>query len=145
MKTFVLCGILLLLVVNGVAAWEPVGYPYLVWSEMSRGHIEGLKFEGAAEQGVDWFQVMNTRLVLNTFGAFRWTLSDRPDDFWNRKLTPVLGVKLKWNIPVHGHHWNQAAVGARTEYVHYLGSGRDTTQVLFFLQIGFGGDWSAKR
>ena len=141
MKIVLLCVSLFVLGKNtSVDAWEPVGFPYASWGEISYGEVEHWKIDTYIEQGIDWYQ-FTPHLTLNTFLGFRATLSDQPQDIWNNRLGPVVGAKIKLMIPTAPGHWNIISFGVRGESLHYLTTNRDTLQGIAFIQWGFGGDW----
>jgi len=126
-------------------AWEPLGYPYLVWGELSRSEIDGLKFDGSVEQGIDLIHILGSKWIFNVFTGIRATESDQHQDVWNNKITPFVGAKAKLNLGLPVGHWGQVAVGVRVEQVLYHApQARDATQVVGFVSFGFGGDWKKK-
>ena len=69
-------------------AWEPLGYPYLVWGEMSRGEVDGFKFDGSVEQGIDLMHILGSKWIFNVFTGIRITESNRHEDVWNNNTIP---------------------------------------------------------
>ena len=131
---FVLSAMVLTLMVSGVAfAGGPIGYPWSSWGEISQGE-EGLKIDGYAEQGIDWTRLGKTGLVLNTFAGLRFTLSDRPEDTWNNKYGPWLGVKLRRPLNLFSD-WGELDIGIRFE-----GGESGEMKTTGFLQWSFGGN-----
>ncbi|MBP9749513.1 MAG: hypothetical protein KBD21_02185 [Candidatus Pacebacteria bacterium] len=130
------------------AADFPMGYPYLSWGELSyaessQGVEEGLKLDGYFEQGVDLFPLGTWR--LNAFAALRGTVSESSDDYWNNKVGPWVGLKLKYDGTAPGSGWSNLAVGVRMEHYTYFDSVvPDDTRFLLFAQWGLGGDWRSK-
>ncbi|MBI3631131.1 MAG: hypothetical protein HY221_02230 [Candidatus Sungbacteria bacterium] len=127
------------------SAWEPLGYPYSTWGEISRSEIEGLKLDGYGEQGIDVLRIPNSRLILNFFSGLRFTESDRHEDVWNNKIAPTIGTKLKVPIALPAGHWGQLDIGIRGERVfHHASHAHDTLEMIVFARWGFGGDWKKK-
>ncbi len=132
-------------------AWEPIGYPYGIWGEISRNTLgdegEGLKFDTRLEQGIDLlgFGAQN-RFKVTPFVGLRVTLSDRQDDPWNNRIGPDCGVKLKYDVPVSPGHWGQLALGIRGEHMQYFDGHRPSElRGVVFFQYGFGGDWKGRK
>jgi hypothetical protein len=130
----------------------PLGYPWSSWGEVSEepvGHQEkGLKIDGYAEQGVDWFKLGKTGLIFNTFAGIRGTASGRKSDYYNNRVGPWAGLKFKEIFNFGQDNSGSLYLGVRWEYYHYLGSAppvRDDNRVVFFLEWGFDGDWKKKN
>ena len=130
--------VLTLMLSDIVFAESPIGYPWSSWGEVSQGEKD-LKLDGYAEQGVDWMRLGKTDWVLNTFAGLRFTLSDRPEDSWNNKYGPWLGVKLKH--PLNFSEWGELNIGLRVEYYDYFKAEEsDEFKTAGFLQWSFGGN-----
>lgn len=124
----------------------PVGYPYMMWSELSYGNSsagtdEGVKFDGYAEQGINWVKFGNN-WKLNTFVGLRGTVNGNDDEPWNNKWGPHVGVKLTSAGSAPGGGWSDFAIGVRGEHYEYLYGGAEAdNRLMLFLQWGAGGDW----
>jgi len=126
-------------------------FPWSTWGELSKtfhgNDNPGLKVDGYIEQGVDWYKFGGRKWspVFNTFVGFRFTHSNHPEFWWDNKLGPWFGAKLKWDIEPYPGAWGQIAVGVRGEYYTYVGSvSRDRPydndlRGVVFLQWSFGG------
>lgn len=131
-------------------AWEPLGYPYLAWGELSRDVLgdrgEGVTFDTRLEQGMTvlGFGAHNAWRVT-PFVGLRVTLSDQSRETWNNKIGPDFGVKLTHNVPVSPGHWAQVSVGIKGEHFTYFAEDRPSElRGVVFIQYGFGGAWGIR-
>src|SRR4030042_5699745 len=127
-------------------------FPWLTWGEVSKTVAgkdnPGWKGDGYLEQGIDWTKLGNKKYspVFNTFVGFRFTVSNHPEYWWDNKLGPWFGAKLKWDVQPYPGAWGQIALGIRGEYYTYFGTVRDRPfdndlRCVAFLQWSFGGKW----
>lgn len=127
----------------------PLGYPWSSWGEAAyrwQGDEEGLKLDGYVEQGVDWAKLPKTDWVLNTFVGARFTFSDQAQDYWNNKVGPWFGVKVKRPLALFKNDWGEVALGVRGEYYEYTSVSRGgNLGGMVFLQWSFGGNWKEKK
>jgi len=122
----------------------PLGYPFSSWGEIrySKGDInEGLVLDCYFEQGADLYRWH--RATLNSFVGLRVTQSSEDDDYWNNKIGPWFGVKVKHPFNVFPRAWGEVDLGVRGEYYGYTNSPTNDNEfrVVLFLQWSFGGDW----
>jgi len=142
---------LFLLIFSSVSFAEtPIGYPWSTWGELSHSfdarQEKGLKLDTYLEQGIDWLKVGNSDFTLNTFLGLRLTASDHAQDYWNNKVGPWVGLKLKHPVSIKDG-WGQFAFGARWEYYVYTTDAKpvgNDSRFVVFLQWGLGGDWKKK-
>jgi hypothetical protein len=130
----------------------PIGYPWSSWGEITEtpvGHQEtGLKIDGYAEQGVDWFKLGKMDWIFNSFIGIRGTGSSRKSDYWNNRVGPWAGLKFKKTLDLGGNNSATLSLGTRWEYYRYLPSGapvRNDHRVTLFLEWAFDGDWKRKN
>jgi len=123
----------------------PLGYPFSSWGELRWGEgdiEEGLVLDSYFEQGVDWWRWDD--LTFNSFVGLRLVQSSESRDYWNNKLGPWFGVKVKHPFRIFPEAWGEVGLGVRGEYYHYTSSAvddNDDLQVVPFFQWSFGGDW----
>lgn len=142
---------LFLLLFSAVSHAEtPIGYPWITWGTLSHAFDaraeKGLKLDTYLEQGVDWLKVGNSAFVLNTYLGLSLTASDHSQDYWNNKIGPRVGVKLKHPISIKDG-WGQFAFGAQWEYNVYTTDSKpvnNDSRFIVFLNWGMGGDWKKK-
>jgi len=147
MKRTILIALLLfglLTLTSNSQAEGPIGYPWFTWGELSEtwDHIEtGFKFDTYLEQGIDWAKIGNTNWILNSFAGIRLVQSDQ-SNYWNNKIGPWFGVKVKHDFQLFKDSWGQIAIGVRGEQYTYTRNspGSDLRGVVFF-QYSAGGDW----
>ncbi|MFA6284922.1 MAG: hypothetical protein WC643_00105 [Parcubacteria group bacterium] len=128
-------------------------FPWSTWGEVSQTIAgkdnPGFKADGYLEQGIDWTKFGSSSKfspVLNTFVGFRFTASNHPEYWWDNKLGPWFGAKLKWDVNPYPGAWGQIALGIRGEYYTYFSTVRDRPysndlRCVAFLQWSFGGKW----
>jgi hypothetical protein len=144
------CCLFLLLSSAIVHAEMPLGYPWSTWGVLSHSldakTEKGLKLDTYLEQGIDWLKIGNSDFVLNTYLGLGITLSDHSQDYWNNKIGPRVGVKIKHPISIKDG-WGQFAFGAQWEYYSYTTDSKpvnNDSRFVVFLQWGMGGDWKKK-
>ncbi|MCX6765678.1 MAG: hypothetical protein NT136_01820 [Candidatus Moranbacteria bacterium] len=142
-----------LCVAGAAFAETPMGYPWLTWGEGTQtiGNPDterGFKLDAYFEQGIDWTRIGETDWIFNTFLGLRGTISDHKSDYWNNKVGPWAGIKLKHPLKVSENSWGDMAIGLRGEYYDYFGGSRRSVKndirVVGFLQWSLGGDWKKK-
>lgn len=142
----VLVGLAMLMIPPGLyAADVPLGYPYSSWGEVGSyfgsDQVKGLRIDGYFEQGVDWTKIPGTNWVLDTFVGLRFTESGQAADYWDHKLGPWFGLKMKRDFTALGD-WGQVSLGVRGEYYKYTsGPFNDDLRGVGFVQWSFGGNW----
>ena len=129
---------------------EILGYPWSTWGELSyspSNDIErGAILDMYVEQGIDWTKLGSTDWVLNNFVGFGLAISDHKDDFWNNRVRPVIGIKIKHPIETSLNNWGELAIGIRGEYFGYFHeSNENAVRGVAFLQWSMGGDWKNRR
>lgn len=131
-------------------AETPLGYPWSTWGELTHTfdarEEKGIKLDAYFEQGIDWLKVGNTDFTLNTFLGLRGTVSDHSKDYWNNKVGPWVGLKLKHPVTITDG-WGQFAFGIRWEYYMYTTDSKpvaNDSRFLTFIQWGLGGNWKKK-
>ncbi len=139
---------LVFLCVAGVASAEtPIGYPWLTWGEgtqtIGNPDIEkGFKLDAYVEQGIDWARIGKSDWIFNTFVGIRGTVSDHSTDYWNNKVGPWIGAKIKHPFKLSENSWGETAIGTRFEtYRYFHGDPKTDNRAVVFLQWSFGGDW----
>lgn len=152
MKVLVVIVSCFIFIVLSVAAYAetPIGYPWSTWGELSHSfdarQEKGLKLDTYVEQGIDWLKIGNSDFTLNTFLGLRLTASDHKEDYWNNKIGPWVGFKVKHPISIKDG-WGQFSFGLRGEYYSYLTDSKpvsNDSRFVVFLQWGLGGDWKKK-
>ncbi len=141
-----------LLVFTSVSHAEtPIGYPWITYGSLSYAFDaraeKGLKLDTYLEQGVDWLKVGNSDFILNTYLGLNITASEHSEDYWNNKIGPRLGVKLKHPISIKDG-WGQFAFGVQWEYNSYFGDSKpfsNDSRFVAYFQWGLGGDWKKKQ
>lgn len=123
----------------------PLAYPFSSWGELrwADGDVEeGLVLDSYFEQGVDLWRWDD--FTFNSFLGLRLTQSSEDIDYWNNKVGPWFGVKVKHPFRIFPRAWGQLSMGVRGEYYNYTSSVVDDNdlRVVFFLQWSFGGDWN---
>jgi hypothetical protein len=131
-------------------AETPIGYPWSTWGELTQTfdarEEEGLKLDAYLEQGVDWTKMAKPDLTLNTFLGIRGVVSDHASDYWNNKVGPWVGMRVKHPVGIRDG-WGGLALGLRWEYYAYLTDSKpvpNDSRFVAFLQWGMGGDWKKK-
>jgi hypothetical protein len=98
------------------------------------------------EQGVDWVKLGRTDWVLNNFVGLGLVVSDHKNDFWNNRVRPAIGLKIKHPMKASFNNWGELAIGVRGEYFEYFhNSDEDALRGVAFLQWSIGGDWQNRR
>jgi hypothetical protein len=144
--------ILLLALCNSAWSGErekqvPIGYPFSSWGEISQTPVgreeTGVKIDGYVEQGIDWFKIGKIDLKVNTFLAFRETVSSRQEDFFNNKIGPWAGIKFKKTLDLGRDTTASFNLGVRWEHYRYLGSifPKNENRMTVSMEWGFDGDW----
>lgn len=82
----------------------------------------GLKFNGYIEQGMDIGIVPGTDWTFNIFVGTYLTVSTEESRWWDQQIRPVLGGKFKVPVRFSDGLFGNLAIGARAEYVEYLGN-----------------------
>ena len=124
----------------------PLAYPFSSWGEIRLQDSdieESLIGDGYFEQGVDWAK-LPFNWTLNTFAGLRFTQSNDSDHWWNNKVGPWFGVKVKHSFTIFPASWGEVALGVRGEYYKYTNSTSRNTDFVeaAFGQWSFGGDWN---
>ncbi len=127
----------------------PLGYPFSSWGELryGSGDLEsGLILDSYFEQGIDWWRWNN--FTFNTFLGLRLVQSTESQEYWNNKLGPWLGFKIRFPFEIFPSSWGELNLGVRGEYYRYTTSYADQyldddqeISAVVFLQWSFGGDW----
>lgn len=151
MKTLFIVASCLILISSAAAYAEtPLGYPWSTWGELSYSfdarQEKGLKLDTYVEQGIDWLKIGNSDFTLNTFVGLRLTASDHSEDYWNNKVGPWVGLKVKHPISIKDG-WGEFSFGLRWEYYSYLTDSKpvsNDSRFVAFLQWGLGGDWKKR-
>ncbi len=129
---------------------EILGYPWATWGELSystSNDIEkGVKLDLYVEQGIDWTRLGGTQWIVNNFVGLGLVVSDHREDFWNNRIRPAVGLKLKHPVHMSVNDWGELAIGIRGEYFGYFHeSDKSTLRGVAFFQWSFGGDWKKRR
>jgi hypothetical protein len=139
-KKLVLAMALVMVMAGTSWGFDVVGYPWSTWGEVS-GDLtdsklkDGLKIDGYAEQGVDWFKV--GPVILDTFVGIRGTASNQSADYWNNKVGPWVGIKAKLPFST-----GELDFGVRYEYYHYMTDAYGNVgRAVAFMTWGANGDW----
>jgi len=152
MRFLVIMTSCLILLFSSISAYAetPIGYPWSTWGELSHSfdarQEKGIKLDTYIEQGIDWLKLGNSDFTLNTFIGLKLTASDQSEDYWNNKIGPWVGFKVKHPISIKDG-WGQFALGLRWEYYSYLTDSKpvgNDSRFVVFLQWGMGGDWKKK-
>ncbi|MBW1812388.1 MAG: hypothetical protein JRJ39_01585 [Deltaproteobacteria bacterium] len=122
----------------------PLGYPFLSWGELSYtwNDIEtGWLIECYIEQGIDWFKFYD--FTFNTFSGLVIAQSDDKPEYWNNKVSPRLGIKIKRPISFFEGPWAELTLGVHGEYDAYTSSQspKDVFRLEAYVQWAFSGDW----
>jgi len=125
----------------------PLGYPFSSWGELSyiwddiENYQNGWLLDYYVEQGIDWFKFYG--FTFNTFAGIEIAESDDSIAYWNNRITPTVGIKIKRPIRLFESIYAELNIGARGEYDIYLSSQgpKDMTSVVVYLQWSFDGDW----
>lgn len=145
---FIGVAIMAICLLAGCATGYPK-FPWSTWGELTGTAVgednPGIKLDAYAEQGIDWTKLGNKPWspVLNTFVGIRGTVSGRPAYWWDNKVGPWFGAKLKWAVPV-SNGWGEIAIGIRGEFYSYFRDARykpyeNDLRCVGFLQWSFGG------
>ncbi len=152
MKKAVVGAVLALVFIFGInqasAAYEPIGYPYMSWGELSYpkgGNERGLKLDTYFEQGVNWFRVKKSAWIFSTFGALHLTLSRDPSAYWNNKIGPSAGFGFRRSFQLLPGSYQQLFIGVRGEDSRYFDAAvPEEWRGLVFVKWSAGGDWKRR-
>ena len=147
---FVVMATLAMCLLAGCATTGYPQFPYSSWGEITGTAAgkdnPGIKLDAYAEVGADWAKLGSGPWspVFNTFVGLRGTVSGRPSYWWDNKVGPWFGAKLKWTIPMPNNGWGEIALGIRGEFYTYFrpvaGMNYDNDlRCVGFLQWSFGG------
>lgn len=146
----VLVVLMAVLIFSYQARAEILGYPWSTWGELSYSPSndieEGAKLDMYVEQGIDWAKLGSTDWVFNSFVGIGLVISDDNDDFWNNRVRPAIGIKIKHPIKTSLNNWGELAIGIREEYFAYFHeSNENSLRGVAFLLWSIGGDWKNRR
>lgn len=82
----------------------------------------GLRFNGYIEQGMDLGIIPGTDSVFNIFVGTYLTVSTESARWWDQQIRPTVGAKVKIPVRLSDSVYGNLSVGARIEYVRYLGN-----------------------
>jgi len=137
-----------LLAVTSVTASAQLAMPGSSWSELTynpspiRGTPEdgNIIFQGSIQQGIDWSK--HGAWTFNTFAQLNY-VADKNELFYNNKLSPMIGVKLRRDFDR-----GVIDVGVRLVHVNHFkgvseGQPRSGTGVQAYAGYWFG--WNLKK
>lgn len=146
----VLLAIILVTFMGCATTKEYPQFPWITWGEVSQTvsgkDNSGLKVDGYLEQGIDWFRIGKKGPIFNTFAGLRFVASNKSDYWWDNKVGPWFGAKLKLPVTPYKGAWGEVSLGIRGEYYTYFSTARyrpyaNDLRCLIFLQWSFGGKW----
>lgn len=124
-------------------AQVPLGFPGSTWGQVrfpSSQEIEeddNIIFEGAIEQGVDWFRITDWS-IFNSFFRFEYKFDKEKFDF-NNKLQPEVGVKAKFLLA----DWGLIEAGGKYVVDHRFETDRTEDGIVLF--VNWAASWNLKK
>ena len=142
MKTIIMAAVCTVLLTAGIASADVIGLPWSTWGGVSYSPDsnvdKGAILDTYAEQGVDWLKLWQSGWILNSFAGLELSASDHASEYWNNKVRPTVGIKIK-------HTFEQGAeidLGIRGDYVEYFNHpAGDNLRAVAFVQWSAGGNW----